>query len=155
TAQRDAIGRGELASRDLVTHYLDRIEQRNDELSAFITVTADDAFAAARAADERQAAGEPQPLLHGMPIALKDLTETAGVRTTYGSAVFADHVPNHDAAMTGAMKQAGAISLGKTNVPEFGLTGYTENKVAPPTRLAADTRLSPGGSSGGSAVAIA
>src|SRR5699024_1653341 len=66
-----------------------------------------------------------------------------------------DHVPNHDAAMTGTMKQAGAISLGKTNVPEFGLTGYTENKVAPPTRLAADTRLSPGGSSGGSAVAIA
>lgn len=153
--QRDAIARGELSSRELVGHYLERVEARNAELAAFITVTADAALEAADAADERQAAGEPLPLLHGMPIAVKDLTETKGVRTTYGSAAFADHVPDRDAGMVRAMHAAGAVGLGKTNVPEFGLTGYTENLVAPPARLPADPKLSPGGSSGGSAVAIA
>lgn len=153
--QRDEIASGDLSSRELVEHYLERIDKRNDELAAFITVTADGARAAAAAADERQAAGGPLGVLHGMPIAFKDLTDTAGVRTTYGSAAFANHVPTRDAGMVRAMDDAGAVSLGKTNVPEFGLTGYTENRVAPPARLPADTALSPGGSSGGSAVAIA
>ncbi|GAB3565798.1 amidase [Spelaeicoccus albus] len=153
--QRDAIRRGELSSRELVEHYLERIAARNDELAAFITVTADEARAAAAAADERQAAGGPLGTLHGMPLAFKDLTDTAGVRTTYGSAAFEHHVPTRNAPMVRAMNDAGAVSVGKTNVPEFGLTGYTENLIAPPARLPADTRLSPAGSSGGSAVAVA
>lgn len=155
TEQLRLIAAGELSSRELVDHYLERIAARNGELAAFITVTSDDARAAASRADERQAAGEPLGILHGLPIAFKDLTDTAGVRTTYGSAAFENNVPTRDAGMVRAMNDAGAVSLGKTNVPEFGLTGYSENLIAPPARLPADWARSPGGSSGGSAVAIA
>ncbi|MCW2131099.1 amidase [Arthrobacter sp. VKM Ac-2550] len=153
--QRDAVRRGEVGSRELTEHYLTRIEALNPQLGAFITVTAEQALAAARDADERQAHGQELPRLHGLPLAFKDLTDVAGVPTTHGSSAV-DHVPapaNH--TLVDVLQAAGAISLGKTQVPEFGLTSYSENRIARPARNPLDPATSPGGSSGGSAAAVA
>jgi amidase len=93
--------------------------------------------------------------LHGLPIAIKDLAETAGIRTTYGSPIFADHVPSFDAPHVALLKRAGAVVIGKTNTSEFGAGSQTFNPVFGPTRNPYDTRLTPGGSSGGAAAAVA
>lgn len=153
--QRDAVAEGELSARELTEHYLGRIQDLNPELGSFITVTAETALSEAAAADERQAAGEPLPLLHGLPLAHKDLTDVAGVRTTHGSAAVDHPVADADAPLVALLRQAGAISLGKTQVPEFGLSCYSENLIAAPARNPLDPALSPGGSSGGSAAAVA
>ncbi len=153
--QRDAIAAGELSARELTEHYLHRIDALNPDLGSFVTVTAESALAAATDADKRQAAGEPLPLLHGLPIAHKDLTDVAGVRTTHGSAAVDHLVAEADAPLVALLRQAGAISLGKTQVPEFGLSCYSENPIAAPARNPLDPSLSPGGSSGGSAAAVA
>jgi amidase len=105
--------------------------------------------------DARAARGEFAGPLHGLPIAIKDLAETAGIRTTYGSPIFADHVPSFDAPYVALLKAAGAVVIGKTNVPEFGAGSQTFNPVFGPTRNPYDTRLTPGGSSGGAAAAVA
>lgn len=154
-AQRDALRRGELSARELTGHYLDRIRTLNPRLRSFITVTGEQAMAAAAAADQRHAAGGDLPALHGMPVAWKDLTDVAGVVTTYGSAAV-PHLPaaaNHP--LVDVLQDAGTFSLGKTQVPEFGLSCYSENRIAPPARNPLDPKLTPGGSSGGSAAAIA
>src|SRR5450432_2164260 len=101
------------------------------------------------------ARGEPLGLLHGLPVAHKDLADTAGVRTTYGSPLFADHVPDRDALVVQRMAGAGAISLGKTNTPEFGAGSHTVNRVFGATKNPYDPSRSPGGSSGGAAAALA
>src|SRR5450432_2946476 len=101
------------------------------------------------------ARGEPLGLLHGLPVAHKDLADTAGVRTTYGSPLFADHVPDRDALVVQRMAGAGAISLGKTNTPEFGAGSHTVNPVFGATRNPYDLGRSAGGSSGGAAAALA
>ncbi|MFD1214625.1 amidase family protein, partial [Arthrobacter sp. GCM10027362] len=153
--QRNAIRAGELGALELTEHYLRRIDQLNPRLGAFITVTAELALAQARVADARQARGEALPRLHGLPLAFKDLTDVAGVKTTHGSSAL-EHAPaafSH--TLVEVLQQAGAISLGKTQVPEFGLTSYSENRVAAPARNPLDPALSPGGSSGGSAAAVA
>jgi amidase len=156
---RDALRSGELSARDATDHFLDRIEAQNQHLWAFITVTADqaqkDAAAADRAYALRSRNGETLPPLHGMPVAFKDLTDVAGVVTTHGSAALERKPALADGALAAALKAAGVVSLGKTQVPEFGLTAYSENRIAPPSRNPHALSRSSGGSSGGSAAAVA
>lgn len=155
---RSALRSGELSAREVTEHFLARIEESNPRLGAFITVTGPRAVAEAAAADARFArrhADEPLPPLHGMPVALKDLTDVAGVVTTHGSAALDRRPAPADGALAAALRRAGAISLGKTQVPEFGLTAYSENRIAPPSRNPYALSRSSGGSSGGSAAAVA
>ncbi|MFD8008720.1 amidase [Streptomyces sp. NPDC058955] len=145
----------ELSAREVVGAHLERIEQLNPTLNALVTLTADRALEAAAAADERLARGEPVGPLHGLPVAHKDTHNTAGIRTTHGSPVLADHVPEHDDISVERIRAAGAITLGKTNVPEFGAGSHTFNPLFGPTRNPYDTTRSAGGSSGGTAAAVA
>ena len=154
-ALRDALARGEVSAREATEYFLGRIEALNPELGSFITVTADAALAEARQADDALATGRPPGILHGMPLAHKDLTDVAGVPTTMGSAAVPPVPAGADGPLPAVLRAAGAISLGKTQVPEFGLSSYSENLVAPPARNPLDPALSPGGSSGGSAAAVA
>lgn len=154
-ALRDALARGEVSARETTEYFLERIEALNPKLGSFITVTADTALAEARRADDALAAGRPLGILHGMPLAHKDLTDIAGVPTTMGSAAVPLVPAGTDGPLPAVLRAAGAISLGKTQVPEFGLSSYSENLVAPPARNPLDSALSPGGSSGGSAAAVA
>jgi amidase len=156
-ALRDLLRQGHVSAAEAAGHFLARIEQQNRLLGAFVTVTAEQAMKDARAADSARAqmpAGE-LPLLHGMPLAFKDLTDVAGVVTTHGSAAL-DHKPApSDAPLVALLKETGVIALGKTQVPEFGLTAYSENRIAPPSRNPHALSRSSGGSSGGSAAAVA
>ena len=140
----------------VVEHCLHRIERHSSAVGAFVTVTAERALRAADEATERlRASPESAPLLLGVPTAIKDLNATAGVRTTFGSAVTADTVPVVSDELVLRIERAGMISLGKTNTPEFGSPCYTEPDVAPPARTPYDLARSAGGSSGGAAAAVA
>ena len=149
-----AIGARELSAVEVTDHYLDRVERLSDDLGAFVTVTADAAREAAREADRRVGAGDLPPLL-GVPTAVKDLSLTAGVRTTMGSALLREFVPAISDEVVHRMEAAGLINLGKTNTPEFGAPCYTEPDVAPPARTPYDLSRSAGGSSGGAGAAVA
>lgn len=158
-AWRDALRAGAISAREATEHFLARIEHGR-ELGAFLTVTADHARAAAAEADERFARTRHSerallPRLHGLPTACKDLVEVAGVATTRGSAALRHPVAAADAPGVAVLRASGAILLGKTQVPELGLTGYSENAIAPPARNPLDLSRTPGGSSGGSAAAVA
>ncbi|MDF0519464.1 amidase family protein [Bradyrhizobium yuanmingense] len=146
-----AIARGEVSSRETVEAHLARIASLG-QLAAFVTVDADGARRAAQMCD---AASAPIGPLHGVPIAIKDLTDTAGLATTYGSVLFRDHVPAEDDLVVARLPRAGAIILGKTNTPEFGFGAVCTNRLCGPTRNPFDPVLTSGGSSGGSAVAVA
>jgi len=146
---------GSLSARDVVDAYLTRIERINPAVNAIVTVAAEQAIAAARAADERLARGETVGPLHGLPIAHKDLQATAGIRTTFGSPIFCDHVPAEDSPLVARLRRAGAIAIGKTNTPEFGAGSQTFNPVFGPTLNPYDPTKTCGGSSGGAAVALA
>jgi amidase len=152
--QLNRLRRGELSPRELVDHYLERIERLDtgpDGLGAFVQVTAD-------AARERVAAVEGMPkalALWGLPSADKDLVDRAGVPTRYGSRAFADYIPERSDPLVEVLDGAGAISLGKTSTPEFGMPSYTEPVAGRPARNPYDPTLGPGGSSGGAAVAVA
>jgi amidase len=124
-------------------------------VNAVVTRCFEQAMAKAAAADQALAQGEEPGLLHGLPVAHKDLVDTAGIRTTYGSPLFAEHVPERDELLVSRMSGAGAISLGKTNVPEFGAGSHTVNRVFGATRNPYDLSRSAGGSSGGAAAALA
>ena len=143
-----------VSSVELVTHHLERIDRLNSELGAFITLTPERALEQARAADKLLATDDA-PVFCGVPTAFKDLTSTAGVRTTLGSTLLADSVPDVDAHVVTLAQRAGLIGLGKTNTPEFGLSSFTDNDVIGPARTPWDTRLNAGGSSGGAAAAVA
>ncbi|MFU8825689.1 amidase [Yoonia sp.] len=149
------IRQGTVSSEDLVRACLARIARYDGQIRAFITVDADAALAAARAADRRQADGAVLPMLHGIPVAIKDVTATAGLRTTQGSRIFADHVPEQDATSVARLRAAGAIILGKTNTPEFAFGAVCTNALCGPTATPWDLDRSSGGSSGGSAAAVA
>jgi amidase len=153
--QAAAVRAREVSPTELVEHSLARIEALDAGIGAFITVTAERARAAAARADRAVVDGAHLPPLHGVPTAIKDLNNTAGVRTTFGSAVLADFVPDVDDAVVTALEAAGTISLGKTNTPEFGFPCYTDNDVAGPARCPWDLSLLAGGSSGGAAAAVA
>ncbi|MGG7463855.1 amidase [Plantibacter sp. YIM 135347] len=150
--QWDALHRGETSPADLVRHYLARIERIDGSLGAFAAV--DGAGALERA--EHLADLVPRTAsLWGLPFADKDLVARAGVPTRYGSKLFADHVPTGSDEMADVMDAAGGVSLGKTATPEFGLYGYTDSLVGPPTRNPWDLSRGSGGSSGGAAAAVA
>ncbi|HET7326112.1 MAG TPA: amidase [Nocardioidaceae bacterium] len=153
--QAAALRRAELTSTELVEHYLDRIRRLSDDLGAFVTVTAEQALAAAARLDRAGAVGRDGPPLRGVPVAIKDLTATAGVRTTFGAAAMRDFVPDVSDEVVLRLERAGLVSLGKTNTPEFGSPCYTEPEVAPPARTPWDLRRGAGGSSGGAAAAVA
>ncbi|MDP9430393.1 MAG: amidase [Actinomycetota bacterium] len=153
--QAAAVRSGEVSPVELVEHALRRIEALDAGLGAFLTVTPERALAAARHAERRVRGGGELPPLLGVPTAIKDLNNTAGVRTTFGSTVLADNVPTVDDAVVTRLADAGTISLGKTNTPEFGFPCYTDNALAGPARCPWDRTRSAGGSSGGAAVAVA
>lgn len=141
---------------EAVTAFLDRIDQVNGAVNAIVSLRdRGGILAEARAADERLASGEKPGPLFGLPVAIKDLALTKGLRTTSGSPVFADFVPPEDDCFVKRMRAAGAIVIGKTNVPEFGFGSQTYNQVFGTTLNALDRRLTAGGSSGGAAVALA
>jgi amidase len=154
--QGAAIARGELRAADLVEHYLARISAYGDSVGAFVTVTAERAAERAEALDKALASGqEPTSPLYGVPTAIKDLTLTAGVRTTFGSAAFADFLPSVDADVVRLLADAGTVSLGKTTTSELGCSLYSEGEVAPPARNPWSPEHTAGGSSGGAAAAVA
>ncbi|HEX3331048.1 MAG TPA: amidase [Gaiellales bacterium] len=155
TEQAALLRSGAVSAAELVREHLDRIDQRNGAVNAIVTVLPERALAAAAEADRLRAAGADLPPLHGLPIAHKDLIDTDGVRTTYGSPSFRDHVPDADELLVTRLRAAGAIMVGKTNTPEWGAGSHTFNPVFGPTRNPWDTSRSAGGSSGGAAVALA
>jgi aspartyl-tRNA(Asn)/glutamyl-tRNA(Gln) amidotransferase subunit A len=134
---------------------LDRINRSQPVLNAFITVADDAAMAQARRAEAALLRGDAIGPLHGVPVAVKDLVPTAGIRTTWGSLIFKDHIPDTDAVVVARLKQAGAIIVGKTTTPEFGQQCLTEAPLFGRTRNAWRADRTSGGSSGGSAVAVA
>ena len=135
--------------------FLDRIQAINPLVNALVTITPEEAMKAAAAADEALARGVKPGLLHGLPVAHKDLQPTAGVRTTFGSPIFADHVPSQDSPLVARLRAAGAILAGKSNTPEFGAGSQTFNPVFGATLNPYDRTKTCGGSSGGAAVALA
>lgn len=143
-----------LSPVELTRAHLDRIARVDSQINSYITVTAEAALDAAQRAEAEIMRGEWRGHLHGIPIALKDLYETAGVRTTLGSQFFADHVPNEDAFAVQKLKAAGAVILGKTNLHEIALGVTNDNPHYGACRNPWDTRRSPGGSSGGSGAAL-
>jgi amidase len=147
--------RKEVSAREVVTAHAERIDAVNGAVNAVVTRCFDAALDRAADADKALARGAEPGLLHGLPVAHKDLVDTAGVRTTYGSPLFAENVPDRDALVVQRMAAAGAISLGKTNTPEFGAGSHTVNQVFGATRNPYDLSRSAGGSSGGAAAALA
>jgi amidase len=144
-----------LSAREALSAHLKQIEGVNPKVNAIVTLVAEMAADAAAKADEMQAHKETLGPLHGLPVAHKDLLETRGIRTTYGSPLFKDFVPTEDNIVVERMRHAGAIIVGKTNVPEFGVGSQTFNNVFGATRNPYDLTKTCGGSSGGSAVSLA
>lgn len=150
-----AIRDGRLSSVDAVEAHLERIERRNPRLGAIVTLDAEGARANARAVDEARTRGERGGPLAGVPITLKDCHATAGMRTSVGYPPLADHVPREDGTVAARLRGAGAIVLGKTNVPPLLAGPYTDNPIFGRTNNPWDVARTPGGSSGGSAAAVA
>jgi amidase len=145
----------QLSAVEVVSAHLQQIERINPRVNAIVTLVAERAMKAARAADDALMRGEAPGPLHGLPIAHKDLQPTKGIRTTFGSPIFKDFVPDEDSLVVARLRQAGAIALGKTNTPEFGAGSQTFNPVFGPTRNPYDLTKTCGGSSGGAAAALA
>ena len=152
TEMSQAVAHREVSARELVMASLERIGD-TAELNAFLTVCAERALDEADQIDNHDA--HAGGVLRGVPIAVKDLHDTEGVRTTYGSVRFADNVPDRDCAVVARLRAAGAIVVGKTNTPAFGLISETKNRLGPPCANPYDPSRTAGGSSGGSAVAVA
>ncbi|WP_456329320.1 amidase [Archaeoglobus sp.] len=138
---------GEISAVELVEECLEKIERINPKINAFVTLN-EKAVEEARNVD-------PNSPLAGLPIAIKDNVETKGIRTTYCSKLYENYIPEEDAVLVERLKKAGAVILGKTNMPEFGLIAYTDNPLFGPTRNPFDLSKTVGGSSGGSAAAVA
>jgi amidase len=148
------IARGTVSPLEVTRAVLVRIAKLNPRLNAFCTVAAEQALDAAKKATARRRGAGRGPL-HGVPVSIKDLVPTKGIRTTWGSKIYEHHVPTEDALVVSRLKRAGAIVLGKTNTPEFGAGANTFNAVFGVTRNPWNPALTPGGSSGGAAVALA
>ncbi len=144
-----------LSAREAVSEHLKQIARVNPQVNAIVTLVEEKAREAAAKADEMQAHGAPLGRLHGLPVAHKDLLETRGIRTTFGSPLYRDYIPTEDDLVVERMGRAGAITIGKTNTPEFGAGSQTFNTVFGATRNPYDLTKTCGGSSGGAAVALA
>jgi amidase len=151
TEQARLIREREVTPLELVELYLERIERLDPELGAYVTVCGDEALADARAKTNAPA----EVPFHGVPISLKDLDTTAGIRTTFSCPAFATHVPDFDLAHIARLRAAGFVILGKTNTPEFGTTAFTDSVLNGPCRTPWDLTRNSGGSSGGAAAALA
>ena len=150
-----AVAAREISARELLDLHLARIAERNPGLNAIVSLDEDRARAGAAEADETLASGAGTGPLHGLPFAFKDTHAVAGWRTTYGSTLFADHVPEHDELVVERVRRAGVVTIGRTNVPEFAAGSHTFNRVFGTTLNPVDARFSAGGSSGGAACALA
>ncbi len=149
------IANGDFSAREVTTAFLDRIAETDGELNAFLLVDTAGALANADAVDAARKAGEDLGPLAGVPVAVKDVLATRGLPTTCGSRMLEGWVPPYDATVTRKLREAGAVIVGKTNMDEFAMGSSTENSAFGPTRNPWDTSRIPGGSSGGSAVAVA
>ena len=149
------IAEKEVSPVELAQSYLERIERLNPKLNAFLTVCADEAIAEAKEAEQAIADGDELGPLHGVPVSIKDLELTGGIRSTFGSLIFKDYVPDSDSSVVERVRKSGAVILGKTNTPEFGVSGTTENRLADACRNPWDTSRTTGGSSGGAGAALA
>lgn len=145
---------GNCTSRGLLEHYVNRIEGLNSKINAFVYLDPT-AIAAANESDARFKARRPRSLLEGIPVGIKDNLLLRNCPAVWGSALYADHVPDHDELPVARLRQAGAVLLGKTNVPELALRGYTDNAVYGVTRNPWDVSRTPGGSSGGAVASVA
>lgn len=145
----------EISAVELLEAHLAQIERYNSSVNAFVTLVPEQALLTARAADARTVSGEPLGILHGLPMAHKDTHRTKGIRTTFGSPLFVDNVPDADDLVIERLHSAGAISIGKTNTPEFAAGSHTFNEVFGATHNPYDLSRSAGGSSGGAAVGVA
>ncbi|WP_309648104.1 amidase [Nocardioides sp.] len=150
-----AVRERRISARELLDLHLERIGQRNGKLNAIVSLDEERARTGASAADQHLASGAATGPLHGLPFAVKDTHATAGWRTTYGSTILADHVPDTDELIVERLRRAGVVLLGKTNVPEFAAGSHTFNKVFGTTLNPVDPTRSAGGSSGGAAAALA
>jgi amidase len=151
TEQARLVRERQVSPVELVELYLERIERLDPDLGAYVTVCAERALAEARATEDASA----EAPFHGVPIALKDLDTTAGIRTTFSSQAFASNVPDFDLAHVSRLKAAGFVILGKTNTPEFGTTAFTDSSLNGPCRTPWDLTRNAGGSSGGAGAAVA
>ena len=146
----------ELSARELMTAHLEQIARVNPQVNAIVSMLdPEQALALADAADAKQARGEALGVLHGLPTAVKDLEDAAGFPTSSGSPIFAGTMPAHDTLMVERIRGAGALLIGKTNVPEFGLGSHSFNPVFGATRNPYDLSKTAGGSSGGAGAALA
>ena len=152
---RELLDTRRVSSTELTETFLRRIERLNPKLNAYLTVTGEEALAAAKAADEKIGQGRENGPLLGIPISLKDLEATKGIRSTMGSLAYQDAIPEMDSVVAERIKASGAVLLGKTNTPEFGLQGTTENRLGDPCRNPWNTERTAGGSSGGAGAAVA
>ena len=155
TDLRKLISTRETSAREVLEAHLQQIERVNGAVNAIVTLDAERATQWSLEADEYQASGGELGILHGLPIVHKDLFSTAGMRTTFGSPIYKDHVPDADELIIQRLRAAGAISIGKSNTPEFGAGSQTFNEVFGATRNPYDLEKTCGGSSGGAAVALA
>ena len=145
----------EISARELLEAHLEQIERVNPQVNAICTLVADRALRQAEKADRAQQEDRSLGPLHGLPIAIKDLVLTRGIRTTFGSRIYKDFVPEENALFVDRLEAAGAVLIGKTNTPEFGAGSQTYNEVFGETRNPYDMTKTCGGSSGGAAVALA
>jgi aspartyl-tRNA(Asn)/glutamyl-tRNA(Gln) amidotransferase subunit A len=152
---RNALQTKEISARELAAEFFGRIERRNGELNAYLALSSERANAQADRVDAAISRGEPLPALAGVPIAIKDVISTRGVRTTCGSKILEPYVPPYDATAIERLEAAGAVLLGKTNCDEFAMGSSTENSAYGPVRNPVALDRVPGGSSGGSAAAVA
>ena len=154
-AVRDALQSKEISARELTHDFFQRIENRNRKLNAYLALSLDRAYAQASRIDAAVAKGEPLPSLAGVPVAVKDVISTRDVTTTCGSKILESYNPPYDATAIERLEQAGAIILGKTNCDEFAMGSSNENSAYGPVRNPVELNHVPGGSSGGSAAAVA
>src|ERR1700730_2773885 len=150
---REAVASKKISARELAADYYKRIEARNPELNAYLTLSQERAFAQADRMDALVAGGKPLPPLAGVPIAVKDVISTRGVRTTCGSKILENYIPPYDATAVQRLEAAGAVVLGKTNCDEFAMGSSNENSAYGPVRNPEATDRVQGGSSAGSAAA--
>src|SRR6266853_516127 len=152
---REALGTKKISARELAAEFYARIEARNPELNAYLALSPERARRQTDKLDALVAAGKPLPPLAGVPVAIKDVISTRGIKTTCGSKILQNYFPSYDATAVERLEAAGAVILGKTNCDEFAMGSSNENSAYGPVKNPLSPDLVPGGSSGGSAAVVA